>query len=243
MRRPEQKRWRHLLVMVFGLLSACAASNSNVELRVSPARTAADAGLIDVAAVAPGLMVAMRYFGTDNFVGSRVDGYLANRCLLHKQVADALARVEQQLRAEGFALEIFDCYRPTVAVAHFMRWAADTQDQRSKADYYPRLDKSQLVPDYIAERSGHSRGATVDLGLLDCRAGQCQPVDMGTRFDFFDEAAHTESPLVSAEQHAHRLFLRKAMAVQGFQNYPLEWWHFRFEPEPTPQTEYAFPVQ
>ena len=232
---------RGVLMLLALALSGCADNAAQVS--VSTARTAAEAGLIDASVVVPALQTDIRYVGSDNFVGAPVKGYQAAKCLLHRQVAEALALVQRELQQQGYALLVFDCYRPVMAVQHFVVWAHDLSDQKTKPDYYPNLDKSLLLGDYIAERSGHSRGATLDLTLLDCRQGPCQPVDMGTPFDFFDERAHTESALVSEPARSNRLRLRKAMSEQGFHNYPLEWWHYTFRPEPTPTTEYNFPVQ
>lgn len=202
------------------------------------------AGLVNVAQAVPDALLDIRYAGTRNFVGSRIDGYDAPRCWLHRPAAAALARVAADLRAEGLRLKLFDCYRPARAVAHFMRWAADLADQRTKAAYYPHLDKSTLVPGYIAERSGHSRGATVDLGLARCDAsGICTELDMGTTFDFFDTLAHTDDPRVTPAQRAHRERLRTAMQRHGFANYDQEWWHYTFKPEPTPATYFDIPLR
>ena len=229
------------LVLLALWLSACA--DNAVQVSLSPASSAAEVGFVDASVVVPALQTDIRYVGSDNFVGAPVKGYQAAKCLLHRQVAEALAQVQSELQQQGYALLVFDCYRPVMAVQHFVVWAHDLSDQKTKPDYYPNLDKSLLLGDYIAERSGHSRGATLDLTLLDCRQGPCQPVDMGTPFDFFDERAHTESALVSEPARSNRLRLRKAMSEQGFHNYPLEWWHYTFRPEPTPTTEYNFPVQ
>ncbi len=141
-------------------------------------------------------------------------------------------------------VRVFDCYRPVRAVAHFVRWANDPADQRSKAAHYPDLDKSKLLGDYIAPVSGHSRGATVDLTVLRCdaRDADCEPLDMGTGFDFFGARAHTDTPEVDAGQRANRHLLRDAMEAQGFRNYAMEWWHYTLRPEPTPDTLYDVPV-
>ena len=205
--------------------------------------TAERPDFVDAADIVPNLQTDIRYYGSDNFVGSAIAGYHAPKCVLHRSVAEALAQVQRDLQRDGLALRVFDCYRPTTAVQHFVRWAHDLTDQRSKPQYYPRLDKRQLLGEYIAEHSGHSRGATLDLTLVDCRLSPCQPLDMGTPFDFFDERAHTESALVSDTARANRLRLRKVMQAHGFHNYPLEWWHYTFRPEPTPTTEFVFPVQ
>jgi D-alanyl-D-alanine dipeptidase len=198
-----------------------------------------------VATLVPDIALEMRYAGSDNFTGVPVDGYLAPKCLLLRPVAQALQRVEASLRERHLRLKVFDCYRPARAVRHFVRWAGDLSDQRTKPQYYPNLDKRELLGGYIAPVSGHSRGATLDLTLLQCddNGANCKPLDMGTGFDFFDPRAHTDSPDASAVQHANRERLRDAMQAQGFRNYPLEWWHYTLVPEPTPRMLYDVPVR
>ncbi|MCL7715493.1 M15 family metallopeptidase [Stenotrophomonas mori] len=224
------------------LLSACAATAAAAPA-VSPATTPAEAGMLDVATLAPGFSLDMRYAGSDNFTGRPVPGYDAPRCYLLAPVAQALARVQRSLQAQGHALRLYDCYRPVRAVQSFVVWAHDPADQQAKARYYPNVDKDRLLDGYIAEHSGHSRGATVDLGLLDCRSGTCEEVDMGTGFDRFDPLAHTDNPDISAAQRDSRRQLLDAMEAEGFANYPMEWWHYTFQPEPTPGTAYDFPVR
>ena len=231
--------------------SACAATPANTTpapaakpaVQVSPATTAEQAGLIDVSTLAPDIRVEMRYAGSDNFTGAVVPGYEAKKCLLLKPVAEALAKVQADLRAQGMSLTLFDCYRPVRAVHAFVDWAHDLSDQRTKAEHYPNVDKSQLLGPYIAETSGHSRGATVDIGLLRCEGGNCAPLDMGTQFDLFDPRANTESPVITAVQRTNRELLLDAMKKRDFVNYPMEWWHFTFKPEPTPTTAYDVPVR
>ena len=200
--------------------------------------------MVDIRSLVPDMSQQIAYAGSDNFVGAPVDGYEAPRCWLKREAAEALARVEQALRARHQRLRIFDCYRPARAVAHFMRWVADEADQRTKAAHYPDLDKSQLIDGYIAPVSGHSRGGTVDLTLLQCddRDADCRPLDMGTGFDWFATLANTDSPEATPAQRANRHVLRDAMAAQGFRNYPMEWWHFTLQPEPSPHTLYDVPV-
>lgn len=223
-------------------LAACAAAQAAVPA-VSPAATPAQAGMLDVATLAPGFSLDMRYAGSDNFTGRPVPGYDAPRCYLLAPVAQALARVQRTLQAQGHALRLYDCYRPVRSVQSFVAWAHDPADQQAKARYYPNIDKSRLLDGYIAEHSGHSRGATVDLGLLDCRQGECVELDMGTGFDRFDPLAHTDSPDITARQRDNRRLLLDAMGAEGFANYPMEWWHYTFRPEPTPDTAYDFPVR
>lgn len=202
----------------------------------------ADSGMVDVQSLAPMLHLDMRYATANNFTGKKVAGYHAAKCLLHKPAAEALSLVERDLNQSGHALTIFDCYRPTIAVDDFMRWAKNA-DASTKAEYYPALDKSALVPDYIAEKSGHSKGATLDLGLMDCRAGKCVVLDMGTAFDFFGAQANTAYPGLSVEQRRNRQLLIDAMKAQGFENYPMEWWHFSWKAAVLPDQAFSFPIQ
>ncbi len=220
---------------------------------MSSENTLAEAGLVDIRTLLPDIAHDIRYASRDNFVGEPIDGYQAPRCYLLRPVAVALQRVELDLRAQNLRLKVFDCYRPARAVRHFVRWAEDPgsspgqalADQRSKAQYYPNLDKRALLGDYIAPVSGHSRGATVDLTLMRCAAGgdRCEPLDMGTDFDFFDQRANTDSPLVTSEQRDNRRRLRTAMMRYGFANYPLEWWHYTLTPKPSTDVALDVPVQ
>lgn len=220
-------------------ISACADAVS-----VSPATTAAQADLVDIATLAPDMQRDIRYAGAHNFTGAAVDGYAAPRCLLLAPVARALAQVQADLRAQGLRLKVFDCYRPVRAVRAFVRWAGDLHDQRMKAEFYPALDKARIIPDgYVAEVSGHSRGATVDLTLTRCAATGCEDLDMGTPFDFFDRSANTVYAGLTAAQRDHRTRLLDAMQRRGFANYPMEWWHYTFKPEPTPTLSYDVPIQ
>lgn len=227
--------------LAFTKVGACGPSRIAPE--VSTATHASETDLVDIATLVPDIALDIRYAGSDNFVGVPIDGYQAPKCLLLRPAARALQAVEASLREQGMRLKLFDCYRPMRAVRHFMRWAGDPGDQRSKSRYYPNLDKGALLGDYIAPVSGHSRGATVDLTLLQCADAPCKPLDMGTDFDFFDPKANTESPGLSAEQRINRERLRAAMQGQGFQNYPYEWWHYTLAPEPIPPQLYDVPVQ
>ncbi len=158
-------------------------------------------------------------------------------------VARALARVQASLRAEGLGLRVYDCYRPAHSVASFMRWVGEADDPALKARWYPNVDKVRLTDGYIGEVSGHSRGATVDLTLVRCDGGGCEPLDMGTPYDFFDPSAHTDAPGTTPVHLANRHRLRDAMAAQGLAGYSMEWWHFTLRPEPDPGTAYDFPVR
>ena len=229
--------------LVLLLAIACTACRGADAVRTSPAADPAAAGMVDAATLAPTLRIDMRYAGSDNFVGAPVRGYEAPRCYLLRPVAEALAKVQAALRAQGRSLVVYDCFRPVRAVRHFVEWVHG-DDARTRAAHYPRVARADLLREgYIAETSGHSRGATVDLGLLECAEGGCTPLDMGTGFDLFDPLAHTDSPEATPPQRANRQALRAAMEAEGFANYPKEWWHYTLRPEPTPHTAYDFPIR
>ncbi|MBI4797763.1 MAG: M15 family metallopeptidase [Desulfarculus sp.] len=207
----------------------------------------------------------MRYFTNHNFLGVPVQGYEAPKCLLTRPAAEAMARVRERLLPLGLSLKIYDCYRPQRAVDHFVRWAKDTEDTLTKAEFYPTLDKKVLFPQgYIAERSGHSRGSTVDLTIVALPAAQ-EPafdparqvecfkpavtrypdngLDMGGGFDCFHEISHTANPGVGPQQRANRALLKTLMEAQGFKSLAEEWWHYTLKDEPYPNTFFDFPVK
>jgi zinc D-Ala-D-Ala dipeptidase len=211
-------------------------------LLAAPFASAQPMPFVDAAAVVPGLAVDMRYFGTHNFVGTRIDGYEAPRCLLARQAADALAAVERDLAPRGLGLKVFDCYRPARAVAHFVRWARDLADQKQKAEFYPQTDKRILFrAGYISSRSGHSRGATVDLTIVRLEDGR--ELDMGTPFDFFGPQSWPSSRGVSEEAQRNRALLAEAMRRRGFRPYDREWWHFTLRGEPFLDRYFDFVVR
>lgn len=196
----------------------------------------------DVSRIIPDAVLDLRYFSADNFVGSQVDGYHAAFAWLTRPSADALAEVALRARHEGFRLKLFDCYRPARAVAHFARWAEDLADTRTKPAYYPDLDKSALFTEgYIAARSGHSRGSTLDLTLIEAESGR--ELDMGTPFDLFSRTSWPGSEDVSASARSNRRLLAGLMAAQGFEPFFMEWWHFTLKAEPFPETYFDFPIE
>lgn len=241
MRPIERLRtvWRCLALA----LAASGSAASAATIEISAAQTLEAAGLVDIRALVPDIALDIRYASAHNFVGEPIEGYDAPKCLLHRRVAEALARVEAELRKTNLRVRIFDCYRPVRAVKHFVRWAQDVSDERTKAQYYPNLDKSLLLGEYIAPVSGHSRAATLDLTLMSCNASGCDELDMGTPFDFFDARAHTDHDDIAAQQRANRQRLRDAMTREGFENYAAEWWHYTFTPEPTPDLQYDLVVR
>lgn len=230
-------------LLLTSLLLACGCAVAADMPHLSAARTPADAGLTDIRKLAPDIAEDMKYAGSDNFTGATVPGYLAPACLLRTGAAQALAQVEGDLRLHGYRLRLWDCYRPARAVAAFVRWAGDLSDTHTKAMHYPALGKDQLLGEYIAPVSGHSKGATVDLTLMRCEGAHCTPLDMGTDFDFFDPLAHTDDPRITPLQRENRQRLLKAMAARGFVNYPQEWWHFTLPGAADGDTIYDVPVQ
>ncbi|MDJ0380900.1 M15 family metallopeptidase [Streptomyces sp. G-G2] len=209
-------------------------------LGASAAGSAPDA-FVALGAVDPTVRQEMRYAGDRNFTGGVVEGYEEPVCLLTRPAAEALARAQRAVVRRGYALAVYDCYRPQRAVDRFVRWAGDAADQRTKAEYYPRVEKDRLIPDgYIAARSGHSRGSTVDVGLVRLPLGR--PVDFGTPFDFFDPLSHTDDPRVTGAARENRELLKRVLAAQGFVNLPEEWWHFTYRPETFPDAYFDFPV-
>ncbi|UNO38761.1 M15 family metallopeptidase [Streptomyces sp. MST-110588] len=215
--------------------------------------------------VDPTIRQEMRYYSEHNFVGEPVDGYRRPLCILTRETARALHRAQLSFLRRGYTLKVYDCYRPQRAVNHFVAWAKDLDDERMKAEFYPRVEKSALFRDgYIAEKSGHSRGSTLDLTLVrlpglptrpyepgerlvPCYAPRAErfpdnSLDMGTGYDCFDTLAHTLDPRVKGEQLKNRLLLKDGMERAGFTNYPNEWWHYTLTPETFPDTYFDFPV-
>jgi len=206
----------------------------------------------------PDAILEIRYFSTYNFIGDRIDGYLAPTALLTRAAADSLRAVSDDLMRMGYRLKIYDAYRPQMAVDHFVRWAADQKDQRMKSCFYPDLRKNVLFKQgYIMEKSGHTRGSTVDLTIFDMAAGK--EVDMGGTFDWFGPESHPDfcgdpdtgvydaragrkRNGITETQFRNRLILRKAMLRHGFKPLDEEWWHFSLKNEPFPDTYFTFPV-
>jgi len=199
-------------------------------------------GFVDLGEAVPGIALDLRYAGSHNFIGVPIDGYVRPRALLTHLAAAGLAKAQEELRPFGFGLKVFDAYRPQRAVDHFVRWAKDLADQRMKGEFYPNVEKTRLFElGYIAEKSGHTRGSTVDLTLSVLADGS--ELDMGSPYDLFDPVSWPDSANVSPAQRAHRLLLREVMLRAGFKPYAQEWWHFTLENEPFPETYFDFPVE
>ncbi len=189
----------------------------------------------------PSIVQEIRYFSTYNFIGDRIDGYEEPIALLTKEAARALKTVANEMNVKGYRLKIFDTYRPTTAVKHFILWGIEDQDVRMKPYFYPDVVKQDLFSEgYIAKKSSHSRGSTVDLTLLDMRTGK--EMDMGSQFDWFGIESHPDYRGITEEQYENRMFLQKAMVRNGFVPIDCEWWHFTLADEPYPDMYFSFPV-
>jgi D-alanyl-D-alanine dipeptidase len=271
-------RW-WLFVVVITCVVACAAFGVGYVVGIVNSRAAVTppapspgpssclpGNFADVSLVAPDILLDMRYATDHNFMGRRVVGYWSAKCWLTSAAATALAAVSADARARGFAVKVYDCYRPQIAVDDFVSWSTNPWDTLTRAEFYPTLNKTDLFPEYIARRSGHSRGSTVDLSIValplppapppyqpgqllqPCFAPRSQrypdmSIDMGCGFDCFSEVAHTNTTLIDPAAHANRMLLLQLMTRHGFINYDQEWWHFTLANEPYPTTFFAFPIQ
>ena len=190
---------------------------------------------------APGIVQEIRYFSTFNFVGDRIDGYEMPCAILTREAARAVKEASGKANLLGYRLKVFDAYRPAAAVKHFVMWGLEDLDQRMKPFFYPDLEKTDLFRlGYIAGKSSHSRGSTIDLTLLDMNTGK--EVDMGSPFDFFSEISHPDYNGVTDEQFENRMLLQRIMKESGFAPIDCEWWHFTLENEPYPDTYFGFPI-
>ena len=198
-------------------------------------------GFVLLSDYVPGIIQEIRYFSTFNFIGDRIDGYEEPCAIMTKEAARALQEVSNLAAVRGYRLKVFDAYRPAKAVKHFELWGIEDLDQRMKPFFYPELEKQELfLKGYIAKKSSHSRGSTVDLTLLDMKSGK--ELDMGSPFDYFGEISHPDSRAVTEEQYENRMILQELMTKQGFEPLDCEWWHFTLTNEPYPDTYFDFPV-
>ena len=222
-------------------------------------------GFVWLGDVAPTIEQDIRYYGAHNFLGRPVAGYEAPECILTRQAAEALLAVQTELAQSRLSLKVYDCYRPQRAVDDFIAWAAVTEDQATKAEFYPRVDKADFFDlGYVAKKSGHTRGSTVDVAivpighpaetayapgeeLVDCalpadRRFADPTLDFGTGYDCMDAKSHHGNEEVAAVARFNRLMLKDIMVRHGFAPYAEEWWHYTFKPEPFPDTYFDFPV-
>ena len=198
-------------------------------------------GFVLVTDVIPDAILEIRYYTDYNFVGEQIDGYEEPVALLTKEAAEALKAANDDLEEQGYCIKIYDAYRPQSAVDDFIDWANDTSDTKMQEYFYPEVNKANLFSEgYIAYHSGHSRGSTVDLTIVDKATGE--DVDMGGTFDYFGQVSHPDYTGITDEQYANRMILRDAMTSHGFKAITTEWWHFTLQNEPYPNTYFNFPV-
>ena len=233
------KATRNVSISIIALM-LCMLSISACKRPVNPLEDSSN--FVPITDVVPDAILEIRYYSTYNFVGERIDGYLAPTAWLTRPAADSLKAVSDDVIKLGYRLKIFDAYRPQCAVDHFVRWAANVPDTLMKRYFYPDVDKSRLFElEYIMEKSGHTRGSTVDLTLFDMNTER--EVDMGGTFDWFGEESHPDYRGITDEQFANRMILRDAMVRHGFKTLDSEWWHFTLKDEPYPDTYFTFPVK
>lgn len=220
------------------MLSACSSDIPPAKPNI-PDENASD--FVALSEAVPDAILEIRYYSTYNFVGERIDGYEEPCALITKEAAEALKGASQEAEEKGYRLKIYDAYRPQTAVNNFIEWA-ENDNTDMKEYFYPELDKSVLFDQgYIADKSGHSRGSTVDLTLFDMDTGK--DVDMGGTFDYFGELSHPDyTGELTEEQINNRNILRDIMLDNGFKPLDTEWWHFTLENEPYPDTYFDFPV-
>ena len=221
-----------LLVLVLGVMSCSAFAEESGD----------SSDFVLLSEAVPDAILEIRYYSTYNFVGDRINGYEAPVAYLTKAAAKALREVSDELVSRGYRLKIYDAYRPQRAVNHFEEWAKDLDDTRMKKYFYPELNKDVLFDQgYIAHRSGHSRGSTVDLTLFDMTTEK--EADMGGTFDYFGELSHPDYKDITEAQYQNRMLLREVMVKHGFKPLAEEWWHFTLKDEPYPNTYFTFPVK
>ena len=189
----------------------------------------------------PGIRWDAKYATSDNFTGKPVDGYLANRIVGTTEFCAALENVRKEAESLGFGLLLWDAYRPQRAVDCFIRWAELPEDGRTKQRHYPRINRHEMFAQgYVATRSGHSRGSTVDMTIFDLATGDLTP--MGGDHDLMDVVSHHGADGITPAETKNRQHLRSLMEAGGFGAYESEWWHYTLKDEPYPDTYFDFPI-
>lgn len=198
-------------------------------------------GFVYVQDFIPSIKVELRYYSTNNFIGRPVDGYLRDVAILSAKATEALKQIQLELKQENLSIMIYDSYRPQRSVNHFVKWAKNLHDTLNKKLFYPRVKKNELFDrGYIALKSGHTRGSTLDVTLIDLKTSK--PLDMGSPYDFFGLESWVLNNKLTAKHRANRMQLQKIMLKYGFISYEKEWWHFTLKDEPFPNVYFDFPV-
>jgi D-alanyl-D-alanine dipeptidase len=199
-------------------------------------------GFVYLKDLVPSIKIELRYYSNHNFIGKPINGYKSNRLIMTKEAALSLKKIQQELLKKELSLKIFDAYRPQQAINHFVAWAKVLNDTLMKNEYYPRVAKSNLFKSgYIASKSAHSRGSTVDLTITSAKTAT--ELDMGSSYDFFGIESHPKYQNISNQQKKNRMLLRKVMLANGFKPYQNEWWHFTLKKEPFPNTYFEFSIK
>ena len=245
-----------LLALFITMLVSCA--------RMSERESGLPTGFVDLGDVEATIQLDIRYYSSNNFIGRRIDGYFAPRCILTSAAANALVDAQRLAISQGYSLKVYDCYRPQRAVDDFVNWANDSDDTLVKHRFYPVVAKDQLFAEgYIAAQSGHSQGSTLDLTLVplgttqpatdpfanryDCRFNMTRrypdnSLDMGTGYDCFDPRSNTANPTISEDEARNRQMLNNIMQKVGFVNYEKEWWHYTLVNAPYKNDFFNFPI-
>jgi D-alanyl-D-alanine dipeptidase len=191
--------------------------------------------------VVPGVRWDAKYATWDNFTGKPVDGYVANRIVGTRALCAALDRAREEAASLGFGLLLWDGYRPQRAVDRFLNWSRQPEDGRTKPRHYPNIERAEMFArGYVAARSGHSRGSTVDLTLYHLATGELAA--MGGDHDLMDSVSHHGAPGITRVETSNRRDLRSIMQASGFSSYACEWWHYTLKNEPYPDTYFDFPI-
>jgi D-alanyl-D-alanine dipeptidase len=198
-------------------------------------------GFVFVDEFVSGIRWDAKYATWDNFTGKPVDGYLANRIVGTRALCGALERARQKAESLGFGLLLWDGYRPQRAVDCFLRWSRQSEDGRTKSRHYPNIGRAEMFEKgYVAARSGHSRGSTVDLTLFHLATGELAP--MGGDHDLMDPISHHGAKGITQAEARNRQHLCSVMTACGFSSYDCEWWHYTLRDEPYPDTYFDFPI-
>jgi len=223
---------KHFYIIFFWLLLCCTSHAQKLP-----------EGFVYIKDVIPSIELELRYYGHHNFIGKPIDGYNQEKGIVTKKAAKALKIIQKKLNKQHLGLKIYDAYRPQKAVDHFARWAKNLNDTIKKHEYYPNVNKANLFKEeYIAYRSGHSRGSTVDLTIIDLSTPEKRELDMGSSYDFFGQESWVSYDKLSNEQLGNRVFIQELMKKNNFNNYTQEWWHFTLKNEPFPNAYFDFSI-
>ncbi|SFG38609.1 D-alanyl-D-alanine dipeptidase [Desulfotomaculum arcticum] len=239
--KPSKRILAFIVLLVITGFFIADYTKAPEKKRLQPVEASIPDRFVYLDEIIPDAEYDIRYAGDNNFVGRPIDGYLAPKAIATDQVAMALRNVQEELKQQGLGIKVYDAYRPQRAVDDLVQWARDANDTKMKAEYYPNIDKSELFNQgYLAYKSGHSRGSTVDVSIVNLKTKN--EIDMGGQFDLLDPISQHDSPLITEEQRQNRNFLRSVMEKHGFIAYYKEWWHYTINNEPYPGEYFDFPI-